>query len=148
MEWEIESFVGMGPLRFGMQPHETSAILGPPDNTRKGIRSGAFSEFRAVQKPILRYREGSLSEIEAFYDVPNVSFRGIRIFEERGIDVLRKLEIMNGSALISVGIVLFGNLGISVGRLDEKVREQHSITAFAQGLWDEKMRKFENISFL
>ena len=148
MEWEIKSFIGMGPLRLGMQPQETSAIVGPPDSTRKGIRSGAFSEFREVQTPVLRYRDGSLSEIEAFYDVANVSFRGIRIFEERGIDVLRQLETLNGSALISVGIVLFENLGLSVGRLDEKVREQHSITAFKQGLWDEKLPKFEKISFL
>ncbi|WP_152047105.1 hypothetical protein [Aureimonas psammosilenae] len=111
------------------------------------MTSASFTEFREKKAPIVRYRDGRVSELEGFYDLPKVSFRGIRIFEEDGADVLRKLEALNGSAEISVGIVLFDTLGVTTGRMDEEARTDHSITAFAGGLWDEKRSKFSKISF-
>lgn len=148
MEWKIESFRGMGPIKFGMSADDVKEKIGPVLRTRKGLRADSFTEFRAVDIPIIRYRNGVVSEIEAFHDVRSVSLEEVYIFEGRGSTVLRELEKLNGGALQSVGVVLFVNLGITAGRLDENVPEQHSITAFEVGLWDQKIQNFAKISFV
>ena len=147
MTWEILSFKGMGPIRFGMTPADVEAILGAPDRSRKGFRPGVLNEYRSTRAPIVTYRNGGVSEIQAFRDLPGVSFDDIDLFGAPGIDVLRRLEAKNGVAMISTGIVLFDRLGMTTGRLDEGVEEEHSVTAFARGLWDDKLSKFEPISF-
>ncbi|TCV65350.1 hypothetical protein [Neorhizobium sp. S3-V5DH] len=147
MEWEIVSFVGMGPIRFGMSPEEVAGIVGPPDRSRRGLRPGTFNEFRGTKAPIVRYNENRVREIEAFYDLESVTFQGIDLFHTNGIEVLRRLEELNGDARLSVGIILFDKLGLTAGRLDEGPRTGHSVTAFSSGTWDGKMGDFESISF-
>lgn len=148
MKWEIVSFEGVGPIRFGMSVAEVSAVTGDAERTRRGLRQGSYNEFRGTKAPIVRYRDDRVQEIEAFYDLENVIFRGIDLFKLNGRETLRKLEELNGSARISVGIILFDQLGLTTGRLDEGPRTGHSVTAFAPGVWDEKMDRFEKISFL
>jgi hypothetical protein len=147
MTWLIDSFTGIGPIKFGMAPEDVATHIGAPDRSRRGIRPGSFSEHRGTKAPIVRYRENRVSEIEAFYDVGVVMFRGISIFEKNGLDVLRGLEELNGGAAISVGIILFDKLGLTAGRLDESSRTEHSVTAFAAGTWDGKTASFTSILF-
>lgn len=148
MDWEIVSFEGMGPIKFGMSPLDVAGILGSPARTRRGLRPSSFSEFRAELDPIIRYRDGAVTEIEAFYDVKNIRFNEINVFQEDGKTVLGKLQILNGGAMTSVGIVLFNRIGITAGRLDQEPRTDHSITAFAKNTWNSKIDKFLDISFL
>ncbi|MBY3243474.1 hypothetical protein HFN72_12400 [Rhizobium laguerreae] len=88
-----------------------------------------------------------MSEIEAFYDIGVTMFRGISVFGTNGLKVLRALEELNGGAAISVGIILFDKLGLTVGRLDEGPPTGHSVTAFASGTWNGKTDDFTSISF-
>ncbi|MBY3094896.1 hypothetical protein [Rhizobium laguerreae] len=90
-----------------------------------------------------------MSEIEAFYDIGVTMFRGISVFGTNGLKVLRALEELNGGAAISVGIILFDKLGLTVGRLDEgpPTGHSHSVTAFASGTWNGKTDDFTSISF-
>jgi hypothetical protein len=147
MEWLIATFEGMGPIRFGMTPDEVAVALGPPDRSRRGFRLGSFSEHRDIRAPIVRYRDNKVREIEAFYDLGLVKFRGISLFQTDGKQVLRQLEALNGGAIISVGTVLFDRLGLTTGRLDESARTGHSVTAFSPGTWDNIVGGFEMISF-
>jgi hypothetical protein len=147
MEWELVSFNGIGPIGFGMTPDEVAADAGAPDRPRRGLRPGSFSEFRGTTAPIVRYSENRVREIEAFYDLESVSFRGIDLFQSDGLEVLRRLEELNGDAKLSVGIVLFDKLGLTTGRLDEGPRTGHSVTAFKSGTWDGKLSAFKSISF-
>ncbi|MUO42187.1 MULTISPECIES: hypothetical protein [Rhizobium/Agrobacterium group] len=147
MDWEIFPFERMGPIRFGMTAEEVSAIVGAPDRSSRGLRPGSFNEQRGTKAPIVRYRENRVREIEAFYDLENVTLRGVQIFQGNGIDVLRQLEEMNGGASLSVGIVLFENIGVTTGRLDEEPRTGHSITAFATGTWNGLTDDFTAITF-
>jgi hypothetical protein len=147
MEWEIISFEGMGPIRFGTTPEEVAAVVGEPDRSRRGLRPGSFNEFRGTKAPIVRYSENRVKEIETFYDLKSVRFRGIDFFQTDGIEVLRQLEELNSGARVSVGIILFDKLGLTTGRLDEGPRTGHSVTAFASGAWDGKMGDLDSISF-
>nr|WP_298100419.1 hypothetical protein [uncultured Shinella sp.] len=147
MEWLIETFEGMGTIRFGMTPEDVAIALGAPDRSRRGRRPGSFSEHRGTPSPIVRYRDNKVCEIEAFYDLGVVEFRGISLFQTDGKQVLRQLEALNGGAMISVGIVLFDQIGLTTGRLDEGARTAHSVTAFSPGTWDNNISDFEMISF-
>ncbi len=145
MRWEIKAFEGVGPIRFGMVSSEVEAILGPPDRKRKGDDG---TEYRGEYAPIITYYDGRVAELECYYDLPDVSFDGIPLFQQHGLDVMRQLERRNGGALESVGIVVFQNLGLSTGRLDRLGREDHSVTAFARGLWQDRIDRLQPISFL
>ncbi len=146
MQWEIIPFIGMGPIRFGISPAEVTAIIGPPESTDDD--DGYLSEYRAVELPIVSYEKNVVTEIEAFYDVENVTFRGRRIFDEPGLAIIQFLEQENGGARMNVGTVLFKDIGITAGRLDEGTRGDHSVTAFAQGLWDDRIGRFKELTFL
>jgi hypothetical protein len=148
MEWEIVSFERMGPIKFGMTPDEVAAVVGAPDRSRRGLRPGSFNESRGTGAPIVRYNESGVREIEAFYDLESVTFQGINVFQSDGLEVLRRLEELNGDAKLSVGIVLFDKLGLTTGRLDEGPRTGHSVTAFRSGTWDGETGDFEGISFM
>lgn len=145
MTWEIEPFEGVGPIRFGMTPSQVEAVLGPAERKRRGERG---TEYRGYRAPVINYNNGGVSEIECWYDLPGVALGDIRIFEQDGVEVMRELERRNGGALESVGIVLFENLGLSCGRLDQSGREDNSITAFARGLWAERTDGMDAITFL
>lgn len=144
--WEIKPFVGMGPIRFGMSPTEVAAIIGLPESTDDD--DDYLREYRVVELPIVSYENNVVTEIEAFYDVEKVTFRGRQIFDEPGLAILQFLERENGGARINVGTVLFQNIGITCGRLDEGARGDHSVTAFARGLWDDRISRFKALSFL
>lgn len=147
MTWLIDSFSGIGPIRFDMTPEDVATHIGAPDRSRRGLRPDTFSEHRGTKAPVVRYRENRVSEIEAFYDIGVVMFRGISVFGTNGLKVLRALEELNGGAAISVGIILFDKLGLTVGRLDEGPPTGHSVTAFASGTWNGKTDDFTSISF-
>jgi hypothetical protein len=148
MNWEIVSFVGMGPIKFGMTPDEVEKILGKSIATDDDEDdAGYIKEVREINIPIITYEGGRVSQIEAFSDVLNVFFDNIDIFLEDGLGVLKKLELLNKSALSNVGILLFDNLGISTGRLDSKVRLERSVTVFPRGYWDDSIHRFKTISF-
>lgn len=146
LDWTITPFESMGPIRFGLSPAQVEQLVGVPSRTRKGLRAGSFAEFRD-NIPIVRYTDGGVSEIEAYYDLPGVTLQGIRLFEEDGLQVMRALARLNGGALESVGTVLFENIGITCGRLDQAGREDHSVTAFQRGLWDAQTDHMRPISF-
>jgi hypothetical protein len=135
----------MGPIKFGMPPSEVAAIIGLPESS--DVEGMYLREYRATNLPIVSYENGRVTEIEAFYDVENVKFLGTNLFDQPGTSILSFLERENGGAKINVGTVLFEKIGISTGRLDEGVREDHSVTAFAKGLWDDRIGRFKHISF-
>lgn len=146
MTWEILPYVGMGPVKFGMTPEEVASLLGPPISVRtKNIRR---NEQRQRNTPIVRFRNGHVSEIEAYYDVPNVTLNGVDIFKDNPVKVLQFLEERNGGCLEDVGILLFINLGVSMGRIDKDVKENHSICAFVKGMWVDAVPDMKKISFL
>jgi hypothetical protein len=144
MNWRIESFGGMGPIKFDMTREQVAEILGPPEDIDE---DGAnLAEYRELDVPVVRYKDGLVAQIEAFYDVKDVSIGDVQLFSGNGRNAMRRLEELNGGAEISVGIVLFRNLGLTTGRLDEGVTGEHSVCAFRRGLWDGD-KDFKQISF-
>lgn len=145
MEWEIFPFSGVGPIKFGMTPKEVEAIIGRADSFDQDI--DYIREYRDIDLPIISYDKNFVTEIEAFYDVKRVIFKSRMIFEEPGRSILQFLEQENGGAVYNVGVVLFNSIGITTGRLDQSSPGDWSITAFSQGLWDDRISRFKKITF-
>ena len=145
MKWDIRSFDGMGPIRFGMTQREVAELLGPPEASRK--LQTTYRDLRCDCGLTITYRDAVVSSIEAFYNLEGVVFRGVRIFHDDPLFVLRFLEEANGGCLHCVGSLLFENIGLTAGCLDDPAREQHSVVAFAKGLWDSHKDGMEPISF-
>lgn len=146
MEWEIFPFLGVGPIKFGMSPKEVESVIGRADSFDQDI--GYIREYRHTDLPIVSYDHNCVTEIEAFYDVKKIIFKSRLIFEEPGRSILQFLEHENGGAALNVGVVLFNNIGITTGRLDQSSPSDWSITAFSQGLWDDRISRFKKITFI
>jgi hypothetical protein len=144
--WEISRFAGMGPIRLGMSPTQVADIIGEPDAIDEES-DGYRREFRSEALPVISYQDGQVTEIEAFREVEGVTLAGRAIFGEPGLEIMRFLEEQNGSAMANVGTVLFNDIGISCGRLDESPKEDHSITVFVRGLWDDGLSRCEEVAF-
>jgi hypothetical protein len=147
MDWEIMPFVGIGPIKFGMTVDQVSTILGKTDDA-DSYRDGHLREIRDVDQPIITYQDNQTAEIEAFYDMKDVSFEGNYIFRDDPLKVLRYLEGRNNGVLEHLGTLLFNNLGIALGRIDESVVEEHNLSIYRKGAWDERIGNFKPISFL
>lgn len=146
MAWDIQPFIGMGTLRFGMSPSAVAVLIGAAESVDR--EENHRREFRAIDHPVLVYDQERLVEIEASYDVPDVTYQGLDVFGVPGLQCLQALEVANCGALHNVGVVLFAQIGLTCGRLDEEASGDHSITAFAHGLWDERHDRFKPITFL
>lgn len=145
MNWEIMPFLGIGPIRFGMSPMQAADIIGKPVSIDEDD-DGYLREYRSVDLPIISYQDRQVVEIEAFSEVGDVTFDGRNIFGEAGPEIMRFLEEKNGETVANAGVVLFNGIGLTCGRLDESPREDHSITAFARGLWDDRLSRFKKIT--
>jgi hypothetical protein len=146
MDWEIIPFEGLGPIKFGMPKSEVHKILGEPKRVRNN-GGGSFREIYAADLPIVTFENDKVSEIEAFYDMSEARLGDITIFSGDGIGNLARLEVLNGGAREHVGTILFENLGLATGRLDEDVVEAHNLSLFMKGAWDDRLPDFKKISF-
>jgi hypothetical protein len=63
------------------------------------------------------------------------------------MEVLRRSEELNGGTTVSLGIILFDQIGLTAGGLDESARTGLTETAFAPGTWDDKTTDFGSVTF-
>jgi hypothetical protein len=134
----------MGPIRFGMSPAQVAGIIGDQVSIDDDDE-GYLREYRSVELPIISYQDSHVVEVEAFREVKSVTFGDRDIFGEPGPEIMRFLEQANGGARASLGLVLFNDIGITCGRLDESPVEDHSITVFAKGLWNDRLSRLQEL---
>lgn len=136
-DYTITSYVGVGPLRFGMRRAEVHNLLGAPPRTRKSRFSSESRDFWFDNGLQLTFSEpGDLVEIGLYPNLANVEFNGIRLFEESGVAVMKALRGLDSSPLEKVGVTIFLQLGLSVTGFLHDDGNEKSVTAFAKGRWD------------
>ena len=114
MLWEINPFVGLGPVLFGMTEAEVAALgpaLGPVER-RLVEHDGSVNEYRGMNTPTLSYRNGRVCYIAAGWRVGDVIWQGIDVFQTASKTVVQMLEVANGGAEVGLGSLSFGNLGL------------------------------------
>ena len=131
-QFEIISYVGAGPLLFGLTQTEVEGAVGQP--LRMGVNNlgEKNAQYRAFS---LRYSvtDSVLLEI-GFTSSANVMFRGLNLF--RDPEALRKLLHLDSYPYESYGFIVLFDLGITLTVFHDDDKAQIAVTAFALGRWD------------
>ncbi|MDR9837577.1 hypothetical protein [Herbaspirillum huttiense] len=134
----ITSYVGVGPLRFGMNRCEVHQILGTPLSTKK---SRFFDESRdywnenGLQLTFSETDDGLL-EIGLSPNLPNVQLNGLKLFEVPGAYAFKVLHEWDSAPLSKTGTSIFLKLGLAAGGFLYEDDSDKSVTVFAKGRWD------------
>lgn len=139
IKFDLISYLGASPLRFGMSPMQVTSLVGPPMLVRT-TRSGRRDERREVLAVFYRPEADVVDEIEFFEDA-KVFFGDLDVFEDQARS-WKELLLADGEPFESLGTIVLLNLGItfSVPGADNK-----TITIFEKGKWNPFMSKLKRI---
>jgi hypothetical protein len=141
--FEIVTFVGALPLKFGMRIDEVSAVLGNPDSKhdRKGVVQWNFHRGDASGVNV-RFggTEGTLDHI-GFGKYAHVHFAGINFFED--LDAWKALLKQSQDYHLTYGFLVFCDLGIALTGFHDGDMNQLAVTAFPRGAWERSRPRFE-----
>jgi hypothetical protein len=83
MDFEIETFVGAGPIRFGMTEHEVRRVLpGPLRSFKRTPKVSVPSDHFTELGVIVNYRKPGIVNFIEFSRPSNPIFRGVALFDE------------------------------------------------------------------
>jgi hypothetical protein len=140
-EFDLKSYFGAGPLRFGMTRKQVEDVLGPPDKTKRTPFRNETQEFRRESglQTVYSAQGEALVEI-SLYGNQSVAFEDLDVFHTTGTKVIKHLAEADGKPLETVGILVFLNLGITLtGFFQEDEPGQKSISIFVKGRWDSEI---------
>lgn len=84
-------------------------------------QDGAINEYRTISVPNFSYRDAKLIFISTGWQVKDVTWAGMQVYQDDPKAVLQALERANGGALVGLGVVTFPNLGLdTTGFYSEK----------------------------
>lgn len=134
----ITSYVGVGPLKFGMTKGEVHKILGEPLSVEKSLFSEETKEFWSENGLQLTFSETgeSLLEISLSPNLPDVQLNGLKLFEVPGAHAFKVLHEWDNAPLSIAGANIFLKLGLAAGGFLEEDDNDKSVTVFAKGRWD------------
>ncbi|MCP1571850.1 hypothetical protein J2S30_000229 [Herbaspirillum rubrisubalbicans] len=134
----ITSYVGVGPLKFGMNRGEVHKILGKPLSVEKSLFSEEAKEFWSENGLQLTFSETGerLLEISLSPNLPDVQLNGLKLFEVPGAYAFKVLHDWDDAPLTIAGATIFLKLGLAAGGFLDDDDSEKSVTAFAKGRWD------------
>lgn len=135
----IMSYVGVGPLKFGMTRDEVHKILGAPLSVKKSRFFDESREFwseNGLQLTFSDTGEGLL-EIGLYPNLPNVQLNGLKLFEVPGAYAFKVLHGWDDAPLTRTGATIFLKLGLAAGGFLDDEGSDKSVVAFTRGRWDE-----------
>jgi hypothetical protein len=135
----IMSYVGVGPLKFGMTRDEVHQILGEPLSADKSWCSEELTEYWSENGLQLTYSETDerLLEISLYPNLPNVQLNGLKLFEVPGAYAFKVLHDWDDAPLTIAGASIFLKLGLAAGGFLDDDDNDKSVTVFAKGRWDD-----------
>jgi hypothetical protein len=141
---EIRSYVGVGPLRFGMSQTEVESISGAPKRVKKGFL-GEPTEYRRDSGLIATYDQssGRLVELGFSKNIAELSFDGRQVFCELPAEILKYLLGKDGVPYEFVGFLVLLKLGMTLTGFHDNAIEQMAVTVFSRGRWDSQLPKLQ-----
>lgn len=137
--FDINSYVGVGDLKFGMNPDQVSHILGPAQRTVKN-RVGALEEYREGIKVCYSRSECLATDFVLFLPA-EAKYRGTDLL--RVADPVMYLSQYDPLPLEGMGIIVFLQLGLTLSDCTDPKSADSSVTAFALGRWDSLKEKLK-----
>lgn len=143
MTFEIHSFEGALPLRFGMSPAEVSAILGTPrvaaPNWQGTLRYSYDSP--PLNLNIIFGGDGKTADHFGFGRLATVHFRGVDFFSDRS--AWRSLLDYSSDYHVCSGLLVFCDLGIALSGFHDGYEDELAVTVFPRDAWEKFRSKFK-----
>jgi hypothetical protein len=135
----ITSYVGVGPLKFGMTRGEVHNILGVPLLTKKCQFFDESTEYWSEKRLQLTFSDANdgLVEISLYPTLPNVQLNGLKLFEVPGAHAFKVLHDWDDAPLLITGTSVFLKLGLAVSGFLDRDTGGKAVAAFAKGRWDD-----------
>jgi hypothetical protein len=143
MPYEIQPYVGVGALRFGMTSPQIRQILGAPRFSRRDAHR--LREMYGVGGPALTFKavagsgESELAEIGFAKAATDIVYRGTNLFSSERPAVVTKLYSDDPEPREVSGTLVFPTLGITLTCFHSGPEESMAVTAFARGTWDAQL---------
>lgn len=160
-DWTALSFIGVGPLRYGMAQDEVQAVVGPnyPVKNLDQEEDGALREYRGRDIPICHYTEGRLAGLDTSRHLTNLRYDSEYLYKMSPGDCLAFLENKNGNARIHLNLILFDALGITTNGFyfekENKIlttnalgNDRRRIGFFKMNAFDQYVNRFRLVSFV
>lgn len=147
MNFVLNPYAEIGPLRFGMREQAVVDTIGRPQKAftnRRGEPDFQYADFSIR----LSTEERRLVEV-GFYPSANFIVEGVDVFGDAG--TLDKLLCLDSDVFEYHGFVVFFGLGLTLTGFHDGDESQKAATCFERGRWDHlkaEMRPFRSTSYL
>jgi hypothetical protein len=134
MLFQIEPYVGAGPVRFGMTMEDVRCALGPPERVTSNWRKDVMYEYPSHDL-IVGFRRADLTvDHLGFGARADVQYRGVRLLSDPGAFAWLLHE--DGGPLEHVGFVFLLRLGIALTGFHQRDEHGKTLSVFAEGYHD------------
>ncbi|MGU3163880.1 hypothetical protein [Vibrio cholerae] len=131
-------YVGVGPIRFGMDPSDVGKVLGKPDSISTSGR-GETEEHRG--DITIRYDSETNCVVEmSFCPDSDLMLDNERLYSSN--DLTKYLMSKDPQPVECFGFLLFLNLGIAATGFHDDDADQLAISVFIKGRWDSMKDSF------
>lgn len=135
---EIQPYIGVGVLRFGMNQDAIAQLIGAPTRQKKGF-SGELTEYRRENGLLTTYDKNTheLVEIGLSRNILELEYQNSEIFSSPPMAILSELVKLDGRPYESLGFIVLLNLGITLTGFHDGDVNQKAVTVYAQGRCDD-----------
>jgi len=136
MKFEIQPYVSIGPLKWGMSNQEVGLLLGPAIKVTKN-RMGSIIEFRNQYTQSFIY-DSNLNLIEVTFSktLEICCSRGIDLLETPSDKVISALINIDKGAVMGYDSIIFQEIGVALTGFMPEDLEIRAAGAFSVGRWD------------
>ena len=141
---EIQPYVGVGPLKFGMTADEVAAEIGLPDCIED--EGDEIREFREKNDFHVVYAKDGTGVVEMGFGsgVKLLQYDSMYVFKETPLDVLKHIVGLGNKPYESLGFLVFLDIGITFTGFhdldeddDDDDNGEKAVTVFKLGRWDD-----------
>lgn len=145
--FEIDPYVGVGKLKFGMTQDEVAQILETPDD----VEIDSEEEIREYRndnglQTVYSKRDKRLVEIGFSSNIETLTFNNTPLFTKNPFDVFRILVVADKQPYELLGFIVLLNLGITLTGFHDKAADERAVTVFTRGRWDSMKERLKPFS--
>lgn len=131
-EWNIVSYEGIGPISLNLSLDQVIEKIGSPSSKIKTIRGNSF----IFMDGIIKIAFGNNYNIESIgislNDEIHPTFHNIDIFGYDNIEILKKLNNIEGDVFEAYGILIFKNSGFTISGVHDEDDSQKAVSLFSR----------------
>lgn len=145
--FELIPYIGTDLVSFDLNSKDVERSLGRSESTATNNK-GQLVEFRSYMN--VAYSAGEYSGVDHIgfgRQMKNVHLLGLKIFEERPLDVLRELSVNDPHPMEYMGFIFFFKLGLSLTGFHDADTAQRAASVFPRDRWASRIHKMKPMNF-